>query len=141
MAELGRNHNQEFYEHEHKLTLGQRLADNLAKFIGSWGFVSFMTLYFALWVTLNVVEFFEPKWDPHPFILLNLTLSCFAAMYGPIILMAQNRAVQRDRQKIERDYAVNRKAEREIEDMQQDLDHIKQLIREHHILTKGNHPK
>lgn len=132
----------ETYEHIHKRTFSQKFADNLANFIGSWGFVIFIVIYLVLWISWNVMEYFEPKWDPHPFILLNLSLSCLAAMYGPIILMSQNRAAQRDRLKFERDYSVNRKAEREIEDMQQDLDHIKKLIREHHsIVTKNDNPK
>jgi len=72
---------------------------------------------------------FVQKWDPYPFILLNLTLSCIAAIQAPLILMSQNRTTERDRIKAERDYLVNRKAEREVEDMQRDLDEIKKMIK------------
>jgi uncharacterized membrane protein len=68
------------------------------------------------------------KWDPYPFILLNLFLSCLAAFQAPIILMSQNRTTERDRKRAEYDYAVNRKAEREIEDIQKDLEDIKKMI-------------
>ena len=90
---------------------------------------------------LNVAGFFIWHWDVYPFILLNLCLSCLATYQAPIILMAQNRSAERDRTKAERDYAVNRKAEREVENMQIDLDEIKILIREHHKWLKEEHDK
>ena len=69
------------------------------------------------------------KWDPYPFILLNLALSCLAAVQAPIILMSQNRTAERDRIKAERDYMINRKAEREIKLLQGDIDEMKKMIR------------
>lgn len=111
-----------------KLTIGQRAADKLTTFAGSWTFIIIVLLYIAVWITLNLVAFIR-HWDPWPFIILNLTLSCLAALQAPVILMSQNRTKERDRVKTERDFAVNRKAEREIEDMQKDLDEIKTLVK------------
>ena len=111
-----------------RLTIGQRLADVIAKWGGSWGFLIFLSLFLFIWMSLNAAGFFIWHWDPYPFILLNLCLSCLATYQAPIILMAQNRSAERDRHKAERDYAVNRKAEREVENMQTDLDKIKILI-------------
>ena len=108
------------YRRMHR-TFGQRMADDITMLGGSWTFIIFVVLLLAVWVTLNFVAWFR-HWDPYPFILLNLFLSCLAALQAPVILMSQNRAA-------ERDYAVNRKAEREIEDIQRDLEEIKTLIR------------
>ncbi|TKJ17621.1 hypothetical protein CEE44_03760 [Candidatus Woesearchaeota archaeon B3_Woes] len=112
-----------------KLTFGQRLSDKISKVGGSWGFLIFLSAFLATWMMLNVAGFFIWHWDPYPFILLNLCLSCLATYQAPIILMAQNRSAERDRHQAERDYAVNRKAEREVEKMQKDLDEIKQLVK------------
>jgi len=111
-----------------KLTLSQRAADGLTHIMGSWGFISLFILYLLVWMALNVVGIVA-SWDPYPFILLNLTLSCLAALQAPIILMSQNRTTERDRVRAEYDYAVNRKAEREIQQIQQDLDEIKKLLK------------
>jgi len=97
-----------------KLTFGQRAADNLAKWAGSWTFIISFFIFLGLWMMANIYAWIQ-QWDPYPFILLNLTLSCLAAIQAPVILMSQNREVQRDRQRAEYDYAVNRKAERQIE--------------------------
>jgi len=121
-----------------KLTFGQRLADTIAKWGGSWSFLIFLSSFLAIWMTLNVIGFVN-HWDPFPFILLNLSLSTLATYQAPIILMAQNRSAERDRHQAERDYAVNRKAEREVENMQSDLDEIKESLREHHLLMKEQH--
>lgn len=113
-----------------KLTLGQRFADKITRIGGSWTFIILLLVLIALWMLFNTVLIIKGKfWDEYPFILLNLLLSCLAAMQAPIILMSQNRQAERDRAKAERDYMVNRKAEREIEDMQRDLEQIKELIR------------
>lgn len=111
-----------------KLTFGQRAADKLTSVAGSWTFIIIVLLYIAVWITLNLVAFLR-HWDPWPFIILNLTLSCLAALQAPVILMSQNRTKERDRVESERDFAVNRKAEREIEDMQKDLEEIKTLVK------------
>lgn len=110
-------------------TLGQKAADWVTKWVGSWTFIILLFVFMGFWVWINVymVVF---RWDPYPFILFNLLLSCLAAIQAPIILMSQNRQTERDRVKAEQDYRVNRKAELEIEDMQRDLEIIKQLVRE-----------
>jgi|TARA_B100002003_G_scaffold249078_1_gene284438 uncharacterized membrane protein len=123
-----------------KLSFGQRLADAIAKWGGSWSFLIFLSSFLFLWMTLNVIGFVN-HWDPFPFILLNLSLSTLATYQAPIILMAQNRSTERDRHKAERDYAVNRKAEREVENMQSDLDEIKESLREHHLWMKEHHKR
>ncbi len=112
--------------HTHKLTLGQRAADRIARWGGSWYFISGFSVFLVIWMAINFYTLLV--WDEYPFILLNLVLSCLAAIQAPIILMSQNRAAERDRMKSERDFAVNRKAEREIEDMQEDLEQIKRML-------------
>lgn len=111
-----------------KLTFSQRAADRVTNILGSWKFISMFVIYLMIWMIINVVSIVE-SWDPYPFILLNLTLSCLAALQAPIILMSQNRTAERDRIRSEYDYAVNRKAEREIQQIQHDLDEIKILLK------------
>lgn len=109
--------------------IGQKAADWMTRWVGSWTFIILLAVYLAIWITINSIGFLY-KFDPWPFILLNLTLSCVAAVQAPIILMSQNRQEERDRYKAEMDFRVNRKAELEIEDMQRDLEQIKKMIRE-----------
>ncbi len=111
-----------------KWTLGQRAADHIANFGGSWGFIFFFFFVLILWMSLNTWFLLRKPFDPFPFILLNLVLSCLAAIQAPVILMSQNRQAQRDRIHAHYDYMVNRKAEREIQNMQKDLDEIKSSI-------------
>ena len=113
-----------------KLTQGQHLADTISKWGGSWAFIISFFVFLIIWMSLNIY-LITIKWDPYPFILLNLTLSCLAAIQAPIILMSQNRTVQRDRAKAERDYIVNRKAEREIEKIQKNLQTIQGYLYKH----------
>lgn len=94
-------------------TFGERAADKLAKYAGSWTFIIGFLFFLILWMAANIYAWVN-TWDPYPFILLNLVLSCLAALQAPIILMSQNRQSQKDRQKAEYDYSVNRRAEREI---------------------------
>ena len=110
-------------------TSGQRAADWVTKWVGSWTFIILLFIFMGLWIWANIYMVIF-RWDPYPFILFNLVLSCLAAIQAPIILMSQNRQTERDRIKAEQDYRVNRKAELEIEDMQKDLETIKQMIRE-----------
>ena len=112
------------------LTFGQRAADGMTTFLGSWIFIISFLVFLVLWMLVNVFVFIE-GWDPYPFILLNLVLSCLAALQAPIIMMSQNRQAERDRQTSKYDYAVNRKAEREIQNMQKDLDEIKELVKKY----------
>ena len=115
-----------------KRSIGEKSADGLAKWAGSWTFIIGFLVFLGLWMLVNVYAWIN-TWDPYPFILLNLCLSCLATYQAPIILMAQNRSAERDRHQAERDYAVNRKSEREVENMQQDLDDIKVLVKELHV--------
>ena len=105
-------------------TRGQRAADKLTKIAGSWGFIIGFLIFLVLWMMVNVIWLEHQSWDPYPFILLNLVLSSFAAFQAPIILMSQNRENERDRQRAEYDYAVNRKAEREIEEIKKSVERI-----------------
>lgn len=114
--------------YRNQLTAGQRASDKLTKFLGSWTFIILFATFLITWMLLNIVAY-RFRWDPYPFILLNLCLSCLAAVQAPIIMMSQNRQSERDRITAKYDYAVNRKAEREIQNMQKDLDDIKQLIK------------
>lgn len=111
-----------------KLTLGQRAADTVTLLVGSWIFIILLFIFMAVWMFLNSLMLIY-KWDPYPFILLNFVLSCLAAVQAPIILMSQNRQAEKDRITAKYDYQVNRKAEREITDMQQDLEKIKSLVK------------
>lgn len=116
-------------ENHKKLALGDKASDILTEFMGSWGFIVVFSIGIGSWIIANILMFVN-HWDPYPFILLNLMLSCLSAYQAPIILMSQNRQADRDRITAKYDYAVNRKAEREIQDMQKDLDEIKHLLKE-----------
>ena len=108
-------------------TFGQRAADKLTEIAGSWAFIFSFFVFLAVWMALNLVAWAN-HWDPYPFILLNLCLSCLAAIQAPIILMSQNRESQRDRLRSQYDYAVNRKAEKEIEDIRKQLNRIERKL-------------
>src|SRR5215831_8165800 len=97
-----------------KLTFGERLSDRIAEFGGSWKFIMIFGGVLIGWIMLNAVFLLNRGFDPYPFILLNLILSCLAAIQAPIIMMSQNRAEARDRLRAENDYKVNLKAELEI---------------------------
>jgi uncharacterized membrane protein len=118
---LSENINVEF---EQKLTFGQRLADRLADHAGSWGFIIGFGIVILLWIVINSVLLIFRHFDPYPFILLNLVLSCLAALQAPVILMSQNRQESRDRLRAEYDYRVNLKAELEIRNLHEKMDHL-----------------
>ena len=99
-----------------KYTLGQRAADKIAKFAGSWAFIFSFTGVLILWMAVNTV-LATKAFDPYPFILLNLVLSCVAAIQAPLIMMSQNRQEEKDRHRAENDYKVNLKTEIMIEDI------------------------
>jgi uncharacterized membrane protein len=113
-------------EFERKLTIGQRLADQIAEFGGSWTFICSFGGFILVWVVINTVVLLARPFDPYPFILLNLFLSCLAALQAPIIMMSQNRQESRDRLRSENDYRVNLKAELEIRHLHEKLDHLLQ---------------
>ena len=109
---------------EGKLTTGQRIADKVADLGGSWTFIITFFLFIMIWMLINVWLLSKKEFDPYPFILLNLILSCLAAIQAPIIMMSQNRQEQKDRQRGEHDYKINLKAELEIKLMSEKLDHL-----------------
>lgn len=110
-------------------TFGERAADRLTAIAGSWGFILSFAGFLVLWMVMNTTWLvFGKTWDEKPFILLNLILSCLAAFQAPIILMSQNRQGQKDRQRAEYDYAVNRKAAREIDQIKKLVDRIDRKI-------------
>lgn len=110
-------------EHESRLTFGQRSADKLAKFAGSWIFIILFFLILMFWILINSIVLAKP-YDAYPFILLNLILSCLAAIQAPIIMMSQNRQEEKDRSRAKNDYKVNLKAEIIVEDIHHKLDDI-----------------
>jgi uncharacterized membrane protein len=105
-------------------TRGQRAADRVARFGGSWAFISLFGAVLAIWILFNVEV--GHAFDPYPFILLNLVLSCVAAIQAPIILMSQNRQAEKDRLNAEADFAVNLKAEMEILALHEKLDELRE---------------
>jgi uncharacterized membrane protein len=106
-------------------TRGQRIADNLADFGGSWVFILTFFSFLSIWIFYNS-GVFSSTYDPYPFILLNLILSCLAAIQAPIIMMSQNRKEQKDRKRSENDYKINLKAELEIKLLHEKIDHLLQ---------------
>jgi CRP/FNR family cyclic AMP-dependent transcriptional regulator len=110
---------------ESKATLGQRVADKVATFGGSWTFIIIFGTFLLLWMAMNMVEVFWKPWDPFPFIFLNLVLSCLAAVQAPIIMMSQNRASEIDRLRAEMDFQVNLKAEIAIQQLHRKIDEMK----------------
>jgi len=111
-----------------QLTPGQKASDKLTKFAGSWSFIIGLSIIIFVWIIINTFAIVY-KWDPYPFILLNLGLSCLAALQAPVILMSQNRQAERDRLNAKYDYQVNRKAEREIQQIIKSLNHIKRKLK------------
>jgi uncharacterized membrane protein len=111
-------------EIDDKRTLGERLSDHLATFGGSWAFLISFGLFIAVWMATNIVEGQARSFDPYPFILLNLVLSCIAAIQAPIIMMSQRRTEAKDRLRSLNDYRVNLKAELEIRHLHEKFDHM-----------------
>jgi len=111
-------------EFEKDLTLGEQLSDKLASFGGSWTFLMIFALILFTWITLNSILILRKPFDPYPFILLNLVLSCLAAIQAPVIMMSQNRQEAKDRLRSQHDYQVNLKAELEIRHLHDKIDHL-----------------
>jgi uncharacterized membrane protein len=118
---LSSNINVEF---DKKQTFGENLADNIAEFGGSWKFIIFFGLVLLAWIAINSVVLLSKPFDPYPFILLNLVLSCLAAIQAPVIMMSQNRQEAKDRMRAEHDYRINLKAELEIRHLHEKIDHL-----------------
>ena len=115
-----------------KYTLGQRAADAIAKFAGSWAFIFSFTGVLLLWMVVNTILAAD-AFDPFPFILLNLVLSCVAAIQAPLIMMSQNRQEEKDRRRAENDYKVNLKTEIMIEDL---YDKVNAILAKQSVLEK-----
>ncbi len=123
--------------HKQDFTLGQRVADGTARLLGSWPFIIAQTAFVAAWIVLNLIAWAR-HWDPYPFILLNLMFSVQAAYAGPVIMMSQNRAAERDRYQAQSDFETNVKAEAEIELVQAALERVEaQLVRIETALGAG----
>lgn len=106
------------------LTLGQRMADKVASFGGSWTFITSFGIFLFIWIVINVSFLMNKGFDPYPFILLNLILSCIASLQAPIIMMSQNRQEEKDRERSKLDYMVNLKSELEIRTLHEKIDHL-----------------
>ena len=115
--------------HDKKLTRGDIMADKLATFAGSWVFISAFVIILAAWIGFNVL-LGSRSYDPYPFILLNLILSCIAAIQAPIIMMSQNRQEEKDRLRSKNDFRVNMKSEFLIEELYSKIDEMNRTIQE-----------
>jgi uncharacterized membrane protein len=111
-------------EFDKDLTLGEKMADGLATFGGSWRFLIIFGVVLLAWIILNSIMLLKKPFDPYPFILLNLVLSCLAAIQAPVIMMSQNRQESKDRLRSQHDYRVNLKAELEIRQLHDKIDHL-----------------
>src|SRR4030042_4516378 len=120
------NMTSEVFGHHHKLTLGQRAADQITTIVGSWKFIIFQSIILVIWIIKNITAWIN-HWDPYPFILLNLVLSFQAAYAAPIIMMSQNRQETKDRLRGQLDYETDVKAEQQIELIKE---HLKKLEQE-----------
>jgi len=107
-----------------KLTFGQRVADKVATFGGSWTFIISFGIFIFIWISMNVYWLVNKGFDPYPFILLNLILSCIAALQAPVIMMSQNRQEEKDRERSKNDYMINLKSELEIRALHEKIDHL-----------------
>ena len=106
------------------LTFGQKIADKVAAFGGSWTFILSFCFFLFLWIIINVFWFHNQGFDPYPYILLNLILSCISALQAPIIMMSQNRQEEKDRARSKSDYMINLKSELEIRMLHEKIDHL-----------------
>lgn len=111
-------------DNDDSLTIGQKVADKVASFGGSWTFIISFLIFLLGWIAINVFILMNKGFDPYPFILLNLLLSCIAALQAPVIMMSQNRQGEKDREKAQSDYMINLKSELEIRMLHEKIDHI-----------------
>lgn len=113
-------------EFEDQLTFGQRIADHVASFGGSWTFIFLFLGFLVVWMLFNTFVLMQRAYDPYPYILLNLILSCIAALQAPVIMMSQNRMAAKDREQATHDYEVNIKAELEILQLHEQLTELRE---------------
>ncbi|WP_143310722.1 DUF1003 domain-containing protein [Chitinophaga vietnamensis] len=111
-------------EQEDHLSYGERLADKIADFGGSWRFIIIFVGFIIVWMALNIMWLANKGFDPYPFILLNLILSCLAALQAPVIMMSQNRQEDKDRRRAKKDYMINLKSELEVRILHEKIDHL-----------------
>lgn len=111
-------------DNDNKISFAQRLSDKVASFGGSWKFIILFGIVLSAWIVFNTVSLIKYRFDPYPFILMNLILSCIAAMQAPIIMMSQNRQEEKDRQRAKQDYMINLKSELEIRLLHEKIDHL-----------------
>lgn len=111
-------------EEKQGLTVGQRIADKVATFGGSWTFIISFGIFILVWASVNAFWLANKGFDPYPFILLNLILSCLAALQAPVIMMSQNRQEEKDRERAKKDYMINLKSELEIRTLHEKIDHF-----------------
>ncbi|MDR3009180.1 MAG: DUF1003 domain-containing protein [Sphingobacterium sp.] len=116
------------------ISVGDRVADKVAEFGGSWTFIISFILFLVVWIAVNIYWLNNKGFDPYPFILLNLILSCVAALQAPVIMMSQNRQEDKDRERARNDYMVNLKAELEIRELHEKIDHL--IIRKEQELVE-----
>ncbi|HKV94218.1 MAG TPA: DUF1003 domain-containing protein [Candidatus Angelobacter sp.] len=136
-TQVSRNPN---VEEQEMLTFGQRVADKVASFGGSWTFIIIFGVILAIWVILNSSALLARHFDPYPYILLNLFLSMIASVQAPVIMMSQNRQAAKDRLKSDLDFEVNLKAELEVAHLHRKIDHIYERLEEHWArLERSNH--
>ncbi|MEO8474877.1 MAG: DUF1003 domain-containing protein [Chryseolinea sp.] len=121
-------------EPDENLTLSQRMADRIASFGGSWKFILTFFSFLICWIILNAVWYSNKSFDPYPFILLNLILSCVAALQAPLIMMSQNRQEEKDRERSKKDYMINLKSEIEIRTLHEKIDHL--MMHQQHELIQ-----
>lgn len=121
-------------EFDSNLTFGEKLSDLIASFGGSWKFIITFGIIILIWILINSYFLLTKSFDPYPFILLNLVLSCLAALQAPVIMMSQNRQEARDRNRAEQDYKINLKSELELRQLHQKVDHL--LIQQWERMTE-----
>ncbi|WP_051203461.1 DUF1003 domain-containing protein [Hugenholtzia roseola] len=115
-------------ENANNATWGEKVADKVASFGGSWTFILSFAFFIFLWILTNIWWLSDKAFDPYPFILLNLLLSCLAALQAPVIMMSQNRQEEKDRERAKKDYMINLKAELEIRILHEKIDHLTLLV-------------
>lgn len=117
-----------------EISIGQKMADKVASFGGSWRFIIVFGVFLLVWIVANALWLAHKAFDPYPFILLNLILSCIAALQAPVIMMSQNRQEEKDRERAKKDYMINLKSELEIRMLHEKLDHL--IIHQQHELIE-----
>lgn len=124
-------------QEENKIAFGQQLADKVAAFGGSWTFISIFFIFIIGWIGFNMYWLANKGFDPYPFILLNLILSCVAAIQAPVIMMSQNRQEEKDRERAKNDYEVNVESEKEIRALSKKIDEILEIQKQ--LLDRSQH--